>query len=163
MRSVLMNFQRLPVLKTLPAITTLKADHLGLVITGLFRNPFNFFLFNIIDNYFHIIFILFRPLRRWGVGDRRFGRSFVLLLLVLRALLRDLGGHDAPDGLALLLVHEAGGEQELHVEVGAVLVVHVRREPGRVPRPVGHHAAAQHAAHRAGGSRDCCRHLCVSL
>ena len=160
MLSVLMNFQRLPVLETPPAITTLKADLLGMVITGLFCNFFYFLLFY---NYFHVIYILFRPLRRWGVGDRGFGRSFVLLLFVLRALVRDLGGHDAPDGLALLLVHEAGGQQELHVEVGAVLVVHVRREAGRVSRPVGDHAAAQHAAHRAGGSRDCCRHLCVSL
>ena len=71
---------------------------------------------------------------RWRIAQRSRRRPFfssplllnLLSLLLLRLVLQL---HHVADGLPLLVVHEAGGKEEVHVKVGSVLIVHVRLEP----------------------------------
>ena len=76
--------------------------------------------------------------------------------------------HHVADRLPLLVVHEAGSEEKVHVKVGPVLIVHVRLEPEDneddkdegednellepvgVEVPVGDHSSAEKTADSAG-------------
>ena len=77
--------------------------------------------------------------------------------------------HRIAHRLPLLVVQEAGCEEEVHVKVGAVLMVHVRlkpeeddideddnnvlEEPVHVKIPVGNYPSAEKAAHSTGWGR----------